>query len=101
MKYRFEPHAQQELRDAVAYYDSLSVPLGHAFLTEVERVISLLRNFPEAWPELSPSTRRCRTRRFPYGLVYRIKELKLKLLQLCICIETRTTGWIVYDNETS
>ena len=80
MKYCFEPHAQQELRDAVAYYDSLSLPLGHAFLREVERVISLLRNFPEAWPELSPSTRRCRTRRFPYGVVYRIKEGEIEIV---------------------
>jgi hypothetical protein len=67
MNYHFEVHARQELRDALAYYDSLDSLLGDKFREEVERLISLLLDFPNAWPELSLSTRRCRTKRFPYA----------------------------------
>ena len=50
MNYRFETHARQELRDAVAYYDSIDSRLGDGFREEVERAISLIRQFPEVGP---------------------------------------------------
>ena len=80
MNYHFEVHARQELRDAIAYYDSLSSRLGDKFREEVERLISLLLKFPNAWPELSLSTRRCRTKRFPYALIYRSKEEEIEIV---------------------
>jgi len=80
MNHRFEPHARQELRDAVAYYDRVSLTLGNEFLKEVTRMISLILKFPEAWPELSPSTRKARTRRFPYGILYRVKEEQVEII---------------------
>ena len=40
MNLHFELHAQQELDDAVAYYDGVSMRLGSHFIEEVERVIS-------------------------------------------------------------
>ncbi len=80
MNYHFEVHARQELRDAIAYYDSLNSRLGDAFREEVERLISLLLKFPNAWPELSLSTRRCRTKRFPYALIYRTKEEEIEIV---------------------
>ena len=80
MNYHFEVHARQELRDAIDYYDSLDSRLGGEFREEVERLISLLLKFPNAWPELSLSTRRCRTKRFPYALIYRIKEEMIEIV---------------------
>ena len=80
MNYHFEVHARQELRDALAYYDSLDAPLGERFRQEMERLISVLLKFPKAWPELSLSTRRCRTKRFPYALIYRIKEEEIEIV---------------------
>jgi toxin ParE1/3/4 len=80
MNYHFEVHARQELRDAIAYYDSINSRLGDEFREEVARLISLLLKFPNAWPELSLSTRRCRTKRFPYALIYRIKEEVIEIV---------------------
>jgi plasmid stabilization system protein ParE len=80
MNYYFEVHARQEFRDAIAYYDSLNSRLGDKFHEEVERLISLLLKFPNAWPELSFSTRRCRTKKFPYALIYRTKEEQIEIV---------------------
>jgi plasmid stabilization system protein ParE len=80
MNYHFEVHARQELRDALAYYDSVDPLLGNKFRDEVERLISLLLKFPYAWPELSLSTRRCRTKRFPYSLIYRVREEEVEIV---------------------
>lgn len=70
MKYHFELHAQQEFEDAVAHYDGVGSELGNGFIEDVERLISQIRRFPKACPELSPSTRRCGMERFPYALIY-------------------------------
>ena len=58
----------------------LIVDFGARFRVEVERVIALIRQAPEAWPRLSHSTRRCRTSRFPYGIIYRIKNGVIEVL---------------------
>lgn len=44
--------------------------LGDAFLMETLHAFDLIEHHPDAWHPLSPSARRCRLRRFPYGVVY-------------------------------
>ena len=68
--YGFHQEAAEELQAAVDYYTGKQADLGREFLNEVARAISLIRRFPAASPRVSPRSRRCRTRRFPYGLVY-------------------------------
>src|SRR5205085_7709667 len=80
MNYYFGPHARQELKDAILYFDDFNAALGDAFAQEVERAISLILRFPEAWPLITRSTRRCRTRKFPYGIVYRITEDEIEII---------------------
>jgi plasmid stabilization system protein ParE len=63
--------ARQELADAVAFYDAHGHDLGNSFLDEFAAAVARIEEYPEAWPTLSPNTRRCRLRRFPYGLIYR------------------------------
>lgn len=70
MKIRFLAAAQQELDEAVEYYNAEVPELGQAFLLEVLTVLEQIRQFPNAWHPLSLNTRRCRLRRFPYGVVY-------------------------------
>lgn len=62
--------AQQELDEAVSYYNSQVAGLGNAFLLEAVAAIERIRQFPDAWHPLGENLRRCRLRRFPYGLIY-------------------------------
>jgi plasmid stabilization system protein ParE len=67
---RFLGVAQQELDEAVSHYNSQSPGLGNAFVLETLTAIERIRRFPEAWHPIGGETRRCRLRRFPYGLIY-------------------------------
>jgi hypothetical protein len=62
--------AQQELDEAVSYYNAQVRGLGDAFLLEAIAAIERIRQFPGAWHPLGGNIRRCRLRRFPYGLIY-------------------------------
>lgn len=77
MAHDFHPDAKRELEDAVTYYDNISCELCNAFLEEVEQTLERIEKFPEAWPQLSENTRRCRTLSFPYGIVYQIKDQRI------------------------
>ena len=70
MTVRFLDVAQQELDKAIVYYNGESPGLGDAFLLETVAAIDRIRRFPEAWHPLGDEIRRCRLRRFPYGLIY-------------------------------
>jgi hypothetical protein len=62
--------ATTELDEAVSYYNGQVAGLGDAFLLEAVAAIERIRQFPDAWHPLGESLRRCRLRRFPYGLIY-------------------------------
>ena len=71
--YRFTSAACKELSQAIFDYEQRENGLGAAFLDEVEDTINRIRQHPTAWHPLSPRTRRCRTHRFPFGLIYQIR----------------------------
>jgi len=72
-QYRFTSAAITELRQAIVYYEQRENGLGAAFLDEIEVTIKRILEHPSAWHQLSPRTRRCRTHRFPFGLIYQIR----------------------------
>jgi plasmid stabilization system protein ParE len=74
MTFRLLPPAAQELRDAARYYESQVPGLGHDFITEVRAVIRRILDHPQAWQLLDEEIRRCRTHRFPYGIIYSIEQ---------------------------
>jgi hypothetical protein len=73
MKIRFLEIAQIELDQAIEYYNYESPGLGYDFLNEVIWALDRIGKYPEAWHPLSKRTRRCQTRRFPYGIIYQLR----------------------------
>jgi plasmid stabilization system protein ParE len=74
MKIDFLAPATAEFKDAIAHYNLQSEGLGFEFAAEVKRTLERIVQYPEAWSPLSNRTRRCRTNRFPYGVIYQIRE---------------------------
>lgn len=72
--YRFTSAALKELTGATLYYEQRENGLGSAFLEEVEATLDRILKHPTAWQQLSLRTRRCRTHRFPFGLIYQIRS---------------------------
>jgi plasmid stabilization system protein ParE len=71
--YDFLESAQIELEEGVTYFNEQQAGLGYEFVQEVAAAIDRILKYPEAWTQLSKRTRRCRTKRFPYGVVYQIR----------------------------
>lgn len=74
MIFSFHPAAEQELNDAVDYYNQCRDGLGVEFAKEVYSAIQNILSFPNAWTHLSKNTRRCLANRFPYGVIYQIAD---------------------------
>ena len=91
MTVRFLEVAQQELDEAIAHYNAEMPGLGDAFLLEILAAIDRIRRFPRAWHPLGDNTRRCRLRRFPYGLIY--YEHAGELLILAVAHSHRHPGY--------
>ena len=72
--YRFTSSALAELKQATWYYEDKENGLGALFLDEVDATVERILPNPRAWHPLSPRTRRCRTHRFPFGLIYQIRS---------------------------
>ena len=82
MRIRFLEIAQIELDDAIEYYNCEVPGFGEAFLTEVLNTLDRIGKYPEAWQPSSKRTRRCQTRRFPYGIMYQIRKNEILVVAI-------------------
>ena len=68
----FLPEAEQDMLDAVQYYESQAPDLGLDYLSEVERAVHSISTTPETWPIVEGNLHRRLIRRFPCGILYKI-----------------------------
>ena len=92
MKVDFLQAADDEFAEAIAYYNLQSEGLGLEFAAEVKRSIGRIIQYPTAWTPLSKRTRRCRLSRFPYALVYQIRD-RLILIVAVENLHRRPDSW--------
>lgn len=74
MTFEFHPEARIEFIEAIAYYEMCREGLGLRLSREVYNTINRIILGPDTWPKISENTRRCLTRRFPYGIIYETRE---------------------------
>ena len=72
MKIRFLSLANQEVDDAVQWYEDQAQGLSRDFLDELDRAVRLVRIYPLMAKEIEPEIRRFLFARFPYSLIYGI-----------------------------
>jgi len=73
-KYRFLTPAILEVETASQFYETNCSGLGREFLDEIDATIQRILANPGAWKVLDGEIRRCRLRRFPYGIIYTLLE---------------------------
>jgi plasmid stabilization system protein ParE len=74
LKIRFLQPAERELGEAVEYYEAQEPGLGFELFEEVWAAIERIEQYPEAWQPVSPRAHRCQTNRFPYSVIYQVRE---------------------------
>jgi len=89
----FHRLARRELNDSAQYYEMESPGLGAAFLDEVERCLEIIADHPEAGAIVLGSVRRRLLRRFPYALLYSIKDDGVRVLAV-MNLKRRPTYWV-------
>jgi len=77
---RLHQDADRELNDAADYYDRESSGLGSAFLNEVESGFDRVRAYPEAAAEVARGIRGLILARFPYSLIYEVRDDTIRVL---------------------
>lgn len=70
MRFVFHPEAENELNEAIDYYEGIEPLLGYDFSLEVYSSIQLAIKFPRAWPVIENDIRRVLLNRFPFGVLY-------------------------------
>jgi plasmid stabilization system protein ParE len=78
----FHEYAQAELNEAAAYYEAARPGLGEAFLSEVQRAIGALAATPLAGVEVDRRIRWWLVRRFPYSVLYRVRDDHIRVLAI-------------------
>lgn len=74
MNIQFLDLAEKELDEAKEYYDIQYSGLGSQFLSEISNALERIKQHPNAWHPLGKRTRRCQLKRFPYAVIYQVRE---------------------------
>ena len=90
--YRFTSSALTEVKEATLHYEGKENGLGEIFLDEVDATVARILTNPHAWHPLSPRTRRCRTHRFPFGLIYQIRPDEILIVSV-MDLRRDPTSW--------
>lgn len=76
----FHRLAERELAETAEYFERERPGLGAAFITEVERCVAAILEYPESGRIVARSVRRRVVRRFPYAVLYSIQPDHIRVL---------------------
>ncbi len=93
MRVSFNALAERELNDAAQYYEGERPGLGAAFVAEVRRCTAVVVELPQSSPIVLGDVRRRLCRRFPYGLLYTVREDEVRILAV-MNLRRRPGYWV-------
>ncbi len=70
MKIKFLLVAEQELEEAIEYYNFQLSSLAHQFYSEISNGIDRIIQYPDAWTKVGSVVRRYLIKQFPYAIYY-------------------------------
>jgi plasmid stabilization system protein ParE len=73
----FRKQANQDLAEAIEWYEVKKVGLGKQFLSAVEACINLISLEPEMFPVVHRNIRKARIKRFPYSIYFNYNQENL------------------------
>lgn len=73
-KIEFLPLAQEELIQAIDWYEKQRHGLGARFIVAVEATIEAIKRTPMLFTVVHKNIRRARIKRFPYGIFFEFDE---------------------------
>ena len=78
----FHEAAEGELNEAADFYDLECPGLGAAFIDELQRTLETIVRFPEASPLIQERVRRKILIKFPYAVIYSLRETQIRILAI-------------------
>jgi plasmid stabilization system protein ParE len=70
MKVRFLSVAENELREAIEYYNFQLPSLASKFYLEISNGVDRIIQYPDAWTKVGNVVRRYLVKQFPYAIYY-------------------------------
>jgi toxin ParE1/3/4 len=80
MNARLHREAEREVAEAFEYFEREELGLGVKFVRAMDEAIKRITDGPERWPLVRGDARRCLTRTFKYGIVYRVGSDEIEVL---------------------
>ena len=80
MIFKVEPAARLELEEAAQWYEASRPGLAAEFLDEFDRGVQMILDAPNAWHPLEGGIRRYRLDRFPYGIIYKMRDDEILII---------------------
>ena len=92
MKARLTLEAEQDVEEAVAWYDRKSAFLGDDFIRCVNRRIQSVEQYPKMYPIVFRKMRRALVETFPYQVIYEIDPDEIVVYAVYHCARD-PEGW--------
>lgn len=82
MTIEFLEPAYIEYREAIDFYNLQSEGLGSKFAVEIDKTISIIKNYPEGYSEYTKHTRKAVLSIFPYNVIYTVHKDHLQVIAI-------------------
>jgi plasmid stabilization system protein ParE len=81
----FHPAAADEAVEARRWYAAIGEHLSTAFQHEFDQAVKRITETPERWTPHIAGTQVCLLRRFPFLVVYRVREKRIEIVAVQHC----------------